>query len=492
MQLLVLGLILILFLHDEALVFVRDLPGWLILLVVFGLKVLLAGGYAAACRVTFRRLLEAPDKKDLRRIERFGGYYRVGVLVLFSLDLYLGLLVLVRNWIEAATGIEHPILIDELAVMLPTLVMWGIGWWVYYPIERRLRDAAINRRLDEGLPIYPIWSRWQFVTSQYRYQILLILLPLLGVITWNEVVQWMGRQGWVGTTELTQTAWTLAGSITIFLFAPVMIRMAWDTAPIPEGALREHLLEMCRTHNVRIRELLLWRTYGGMINAAVMGLIGPLRYILITDGLLQQMHMHHIEAVMAHELGHVRKKHMIWLLVTAVALLSAVEVLGVVFLATNGIGGREIDQMLSVSTDSGGAVLAGLGLFDDRTLLVIGTLAAAVLAWIVGFGWVSRRIERQADTFAVVHLAMERNSDTIDEGDAQTMIDALQHVAGLNSIRIDKHSWRHGSIKWRQDYLKTLAGKPIKGLGIDRLMMWVNVAAVLVVIVTMLLHSWFG
>ena len=492
MQLLVLGLILILYLHDEMSSVVLGLPWWLLLLSVFGLKVLFAGGYAAVCRLTLRRLLASPAKKHLRRIERIGALFRVGVLVLFALDLYLGLLVQLRGWIAAATGVEHPILVDELFVLLPTLAMWGVGWCVYYPIERRLREAAILRNLDQGLPIYPVWSRWQFVLSQYRYQILLILLPLLGIVTWTEIVQWMQRQGWSWVTEGTEAVWTVAGSVTIFLFAPVIIRFAWDTVPLPEGALRDHLMSMCRTHKVRIRELLLWRTYGGMINAAVMGLIGPLRYILITDGLLQQMPMHHVEAVMAHELAHVRKKHMIWLLVAAVAMMSTVEVMSIFFLASNGIGMREIDQLLSVSTESSGVMSAGLGSINEAHLMLVGTLAGAVAAWVMGFGWVSRRIERQADTFAVVHLAKERGDDTINAADAQTMIDALQHVASLNHIRVEKHSWRHGSIKWRQDYLRRLVDRPTRGLAIDRLMRWVNVAAILVVAGTALLHSWLG
>lgn len=494
MQLLILGLFLVLYLHDGLRSFVLDLPVWLMLLCVVGLKVFLAGGYAAACRGTLRRLSTAGAAKYLRRIERIGGVYRVGVLVLFAADLYLGLLVQVRGWIAAFAGIEHAILIDELLVMLPTLAMWGVGWCVYYPIERRLREAALLRSLDQGLPVYPVWSRWQYLLSQYRYQVALILLPLLGVITWTETVGWMVRQEWGWVTAGTEVVWTVAGCVMIFLFAPVIIRLAWDTVPLPEGDLRDHLMTMCKTHRVRIRELLLWRTYGGMINAAVMGLIGPLRYILITDGLLQRMPMHHVEAVMAHELGHVRKRHMIWLLLSAVSLMSVVEVLAILFLASSGIGVEEIDRILATSGDRSGVLMAGswFGSLSQTHLLLLGTLAGAVAAWALGFGWVSRRIERQADTFAVVHLARERDDDTIQAGDAQTMIDALQHVAELNHIRTERHSWRHGSIKWRQDYLKQLGGRPVRGLAIDRQMMWVNVASLMFVAGSVLVHVWLG
>jgi STE24 endopeptidase len=495
MQLLILALFLVLYLHDGMPSLVSDGQGWVLWLWLVGSKLLLAVLYAAACRKALRRLASREAARHLRRIERFGGVYRVGVFVLFVADLYLGLLIQVRDWIEAATGMAHTVLVDELLVMLPTLGMWGVGWCVFYPIERRLREAALLRNLDQGRPVYPVWSRWQFVLSQYRYQVALILLPLLGVIAWTEVVEWMVRRDWAWVPAGTEAVWTVGGCLIVFLFAPVIIRLAWDTVPLPEGEIREHLLAMCRTHRVRIRELLLWRTYGGMINAAVMGLIGPLRYILITDGLLQQMPMPHVEAVMAHELAHIRKRHMIWLLLTAVALMSVVEVSAVVFLVSSGVDLEAVERSLStVAEDAGSVVLAGSGLasLNETHLLLLGTLVGAAAAWVVGFGWVSRRIERQADSFAAAHLARERGGDIIQSGDAQTMIDALQHVAELNHIRTEKHSWRHGSIKWRQDYLRRLVGQPVGRLPIDRQMRWVNVLALVVVAASVLLHIWAG
>ena len=63
----------------------------------------------------------------------------------------------------------------------------------------------------------------------------------------------------------------------------------------------------------------------------------------------------------------------------------------------------------------------------------------------------------------------------VEHEDAQGMIDALQHVADLNHILIEKHSWRHGSIAWRQRYLRSLVGRSVGQLPIDRQMRWINV-----------------
>jgi Zn-dependent protease with chaperone function len=455
-------------------------------------RLCLIGVYALACRWARRGLSRDGAGGRLRKLEKVGAAFRIGGIVLFYLDLHLGLLVLVRGGIGSLTGIAHPVLIDELLVILPTLMYWGAGWCVYYPIERRLREATLIRQLDQGLPIEAVWSRPQYVLSQYRYQIALILLPLLAVIAWQETVEMMVLHDVV--SGAAEPWWTIAGCAAIFLVAPLIIRVAWDTIPLPEGEIRAHLLGMCNAYRVRINELLLWRTYGGMINAAVMGFVGPLRFILVTDGLLQQLPRPHVEAVMAHELAHVRKRHMVWLLVSAVSLMGVVEVLGVVFLAMNGVGVSEIEGAFAVTGPDSGIMLAGFGFpaLTETDALLLLTLACAAAAWALGFGWVSRRIERQADSFAVEHLARERGGDTIAWSDALTMIDALQRVADLNHVRAEKHSWRHGSIRWRQDYLRSLVGRPVGRLGIDRLMRWVNALSLGALLTAIALHAWPG
>jgi STE24 endopeptidase len=494
MQLLILALAMLLFAHDQAPSLVSaDFPWPLLAAVVLVPRLALFGLYHYACRVTGRRLTSRGAARSLRRLELFGGVYRVAGLALFASDLHFGLLVHTRAWITALTGFNQTVLLDELLVMLPTLAMWGLGWWAYYPIDRRLRDASMMRRFDRGQPVYPMWTRRQYVVSQYRYQVALILVPLLAVFAWAEAVQLVVERGWASPD--TEAWWTLGGCVAIFLFAPLMIRLIWDTVPLPDGEVRRHLLNMCKTHRVRVRELLLWRTYGGMINAAVMGLVGPLRFILITDALLQQMPGPHVEAVMAHELAHVRKRHMFWLLVSAVGLMGVIEAAAVIALAVNGVRLDQAGQTLTVTADGADVLAASWGSIpavDSPQAWVLVTVAASVAVWIVAFGWVSRRIERQADSFAVAHFVRERGGDTVEARDAQTMIDALQHVADLNHVRTGRHSWRHGSIQWRQAYLRLLVGGPVNRLPIDRQMRLVNGLSAAAVIAIVALQAWLG
>src|SRR5262249_44127193 len=99
-------------------------------------------------------------------------------------------------------------------------------------------------------------------------------------------------------------------SIGVLLLSPVILRYVWSTQRLPDGPLRERFSRTCQRIGLRYREILLWRTHGLAVNAAVMGFIPSLRYILVSDALLQTMTDEEIEAVFGHEAGHVQHWHL--------------------------------------------------------------------------------------------------------------------------------------------------------------------------------------
>jgi Zn-dependent protease with chaperone function len=271
-----------------------------------------------------------------------------------------------------------------------------------------------------------------------------------------------GVGAWSGLRE----AATIAAAAGVFLFSPLIARAVLDTQSLPQGPLRETLSDVCRRHRIGVRDLLLWNTNGSMINAAVMGLIAPLRYVLITDALLETLRENEVRAVMAHEIGHVRRRHMVWLVLCLLAcfLLAAIAV---------ELPLRSIERTLHL----GSAWDEPLTIFSALMQLVIGL-------WV--FGWICRRFERQADTFAVQHLSglgtpQAMNGHVTSES-VDAMRGALETIAQLNTVDPSRHSWRHGSIRWRQRYLDSIIGKPIAALHIDRLIVGVKIASLVVLV----------
>ena len=470
MQVFILIMVLLLLWHDQQSAAATGalLSGWRLAAAVLVPKLVLALSYAVLCRVAHRQLLRAWTLRWVARLDRLTLLYRLGVLGLWALDLHLGLMPALRR------TISDLILIDELAAMTLTLAMIVFGWWAYYPIDRHLREATLMRRLDSGEPVHAIWTRRQYLLEHLRHQMLLILVPLLVLLAWLEAIyRWAPPEA-----VALQAGLTLGGAATVFLFAPVVIRRLWDTTPLAAGALRSMLVDMCKQHRVRVRELLLWRTFGGLINAAVMGFVGPLRYILLTDALLERLPLKQVEAIMAHELAHVRRHHMFWLLTVAMGTSGLLQTVGMAAAwllpaaapaeAVPVVAGFSVDLLSAVHLISAVAVVAG------------------AICWLLVFGCVSRRFERQADVFAVQHLVRQRaaaqgatdaDAPTVDAQSVRTMVSALENVAQFNHMPTTRRSWRHGSIARRQAYLNSLIGQDVDKLPIDRQVLWIKLAS---------------
>jgi Zn-dependent protease with chaperone function len=363
--------------------------------------------------------------------------------------------------VRAMTG--DLILIDELITLLPALLALGATWWIYFPIENRLVQATLIRRLDEGKPIYPIQSRGQYLLLQVRMHMLLVLAPVLVIAGISEVIDsvWVRWDfGPAGARE----ALTIIAAAGVFLFAPLLARLVLDVQRLPGGELRESLEEVCRRHGVRVRDLLLWRTNGSMINAAVMGVVARLRYVLITDALLEMLRRDQVCAVMAHEVGHVRRHHMVWLIICLMACL---------LLATH---------LVSWPLHMG----AVQGFWPDawNEPLAIAAAVLQLLLALMVFGWVCRRFERQADTFAVQHLSTAEGAhghQAITPQAVHSLRSALGAISFLNTVDPSRHSWRHGSIRWRQRYLDSLVGLPVRQLPIDRMIRRLKWASALII-----------
>lgn len=446
---------------------------WLIALMILP-RALILGLYALGVRWLLKRLPTHRAPLAFIALERAGLAMRFALVALFGAELAAGGLVVLRE------GIGDGLLIDELLFMAPTLLtLLGLAA-LYYPVELRMREAMVLRQLDEGHPLPPVLSRGQFVLNVARHQYAIVLAPLLLIMAWAETLVLL-------EVDQASYGWLMVGGVAVvFLVSPLIIRAIWDTVRLPDGEIRERLLAMCRRHRVGVRELLLWRTFGGMLNAAVMGLFAPLRFILMTDSLIERLPVREVEAVMAHELGHVRRRHIVWLLASAGATIWTLELVAstVLNLALPSPLDGPRDDPAQVEPVLAGVMASILAILADPVIVETTAALVVVGVWALIFGWVSRRYERQADAFAVQHLAMERHEAAgqvgtvvVDPGSVRVVISALQHVAEGNHQPPARPSWRHGSIAWRQAYLRTLIGRPVLDLPIDRVVRRINIAA---------------
>lgn len=353
------------------------------------------------------------------------------------------------GWLDVVRAVlGNLVLVDEVIAALPVLAVMTGTWWSMYAIDRRLREALLIRDLDDGRPIHALPSRGAYVFAALRHQAALVLVPIMAIGAWNELVERSVRR-WEPPDWFPVAAVQLAGIVVVLTLIPAVLRRVWDTVRLGPGPLRDTLERMCREHGVKVRELLVWRTHGGMVNGAVMGLFGPLRYVLLTDALLENLTPVQVEAVMAHELAHVRRRHMLWLGIAALGSIGLINILCEVLL-------RRADASWAATEWARG-----------------GAGVVSVVLGLVLFGFVSRRFEWQADAFAAQHLSGYRaaagpQSTPITSDAVLAMCGALATVAQFNHIPMSRFTWRHGSIADRRRRLERLLGQPADRLRPDR------------------------
>lgn len=406
--------------------------------------------------------------------------------------------------------------LPSLAATVPFITSCLLTWAALYPIDRAIRQIALEIQLFRGQPVRAVWSLGAYLMYNLRHQLLFIFAPMLLILIARDVLEVydVRLQRYFRYEHAPEIA--LGGATAIVaLITPALLRHIWITQRLPDGPLRDRLLVLCRRLRLRCREILIWRSGGMLVNAAVMGIIAPLRYVLITDAMLEQMDDTRIEAVFGHEAGHVKRHHIAYFMLFAMisgCLLTVVSV-----------------QQRSLSPEA------------FNTLLWI-TGGALAIKWAVIFGWVSRHFERQADIFGVRTLAVAGvpcavscqlhgepllaaepgteneearpgapgpttavlnapwrtasptenplRSDKLCSTAAEVFGQTLNEVANLNGIPAETRSWRHSSIASRARFVEQLAADPRATARFERRVSRIKLGILVAAAVSALWAAW--
>jgi len=226
----------------------------------------------------------------------------------------------------------------------------------------------------------------------------------------------------------------------LFLLPSLIIRL-WNCSPLPASDLRKRIDHVLEKQGIKFSDIMLWSTGESMAcTAAVMGILPGFRYILLTPCLIRFLQPEEIEAVIAHEVEHVRRKHILWyviLLVCYSAVLYRLSDPLVTWLLSN----SSLTRLFLVADEVPGPVLSLLGAIPLAILIVL------YFRFLIGY--FMRNFERQADMAAFkVH------------GHPFFLINALKKVAFLSGIDPTKPNWHHYSISERIVFLEKAYQNP--------------------------------
>jgi hypothetical protein len=179
---------------------------------------------------------------------------------------------------------------------------------------------------------------------------------------------------------------------------------------------------------------MLWPLFGGeMLTAGIIGILPKWRYILITRGLLGLLNFDELKAVVAHEIGHVRRHHMLFYLAFFLCysvLAYALNDLVLLIVLRNPI---VLEWALSSETMNA-TLLSALYSLPMVFILVV------YFRYI--FGFFLRNSERQADLYALQLI-----------GHPYPLVSSLRKIAFHSGQSEDLPSWHHYSIGQRIEFL---------------------------------------
>jgi len=251
-----------------------------------------------------------------------------------------------------------------------------------------------------------------------RFKGLLVALslgfPLLVLVL--KLIEWTGSYWWI-----LSAAVAIVFQLLLMLIAPAVIMPLFNKfTPLPEGSLRERLFALARRTDFPTRsiEVMDGSKRSRHSNAFFTG-FGRLRKIVLFDTLTTQLAEPELESVLAHEIGHYKKRHVVKLL--------GVSIFGV-FIGFAAVAWLARQEWLYRAF--GFAYHAGFAAAN----LVPAMLLFALLAGTISF-WFSplvhlwsRRFEYEADAFARA---------TMD--DAQPLIQALRKLTEKNLSNLTPH-----------------------------------------------------
>lgn len=329
-----------------------------------------------------------PVPKDLEDVYNLEEYqksqsykrtnYKFGILTsTFSLALMLGFLVLGGfGWVDTivANVTSSPIL---QALLFFGIVMIGsdifstpFSYYQTFVIEEKF---GFNKTTLKT-----------FIIDKIKGWLMIIVFGglILSLVIW--FFQWAGIHFWLYT-------WGLIAVFTLFmnlLYSRLIVPIFNKQKPLESGSLREKIQTYADKVDFELTNIFVINgsKRSTKANAYFSG-FGKEKRVTLYDTLINDLDEDEIVAVLAHEIGHYKRKHIIFNLITSILLTGLM-----LFLLSLFINNPSISLAIGVDRPSFHAALIGFGILYSPISEITGLL----------MNHFSRKFEYQADDFAKI------------------------------------------------------------------------------------------
>ncbi len=294
-----------------------------------------------------------------------------------------------------------------------------------------------------GLPFkyyetFVIEQKYGFNTTTHKTFIMDIIKSfMLGILIGTPLL-WLIFQFYQSTLELFWLySWLIIMVFVLFFnlfYTKLIVPIFNKLNPLPDGELKESILAFCNKVNFPLKEIAVMdasrRSTKG--NAYFSG-FGKNKRIVLFDTLLNQLTNDEIVAVLAHEIGHYKHKHIIKSLI-----LGFLQIGLTLFILSLFIHSRELSLALGSNQASFHLGIIAFGILYTPFSTIIS----------IFFNWLSRKNEFQADNFAAQNFS------------GMALISALKKLASANYSHLTPHPlfvkihYSHPPLKERIEFIE--------------------------------------
>ncbi|OGR12645.1 MAG: peptidase [Desulfobacula sp. GWF2_41_7] len=384
---------------------------------------MISAGFFGLCHISFKHIERFASQRPYANIDHLIqkriSSLSVSALILFALNIYWFKLTLIFSGIKFFEILPTFKAVIFIGLYLLYLVMI---WNSAYPVQNRYFAGSVSKK------DYLLSNIWFSLPAFLPWLCLSITTDFLNLLPWQPFKDFLN---------------SLAGEIgyisfflfVIAVFGPVFIRKIWNCKPLEQGYTRSRIENICKKAGLAYSDILKWDLFGGnMMTAGVMGLIGRFRYLLVTPALMKVLSDQELDAVMLHEIGHVRKYHMVFYLL----LFAGFMVCNFIFF--------EPVMLLLYLPEPVYQLFSWVGVERGTAypiLICMTLIGAFILYFRFIFGFFMRNFERQADLHVFEFTQ-----------DGSALISTFHKIASYSRQSVDKPNWHHYSIGQRIGFLE--------------------------------------
>jgi Zn-dependent protease with chaperone function len=399
----------------------------------FLILILLWFGFALFCRYGFSRIAAGYARGDapVSQGQLSSAYQRMTArlsilsIVFFAIALYL---LDLKYWLLKVPGFSTLSILPGLAAIALFFGFLSTVWYFGYDLYRSFFTSPL--------------TRWGYIISQVKLNVPIIFpwalitlcYDILSLLTWPSLRR-------IYESPTGQFLFFALFLVLLVIFFPPLIKYFWGCSPLPRGEKRARIEDFFKSQGFQYREILRWPLLEGRImTAGVMGLAPRFRYILITDSLLQVLSLEEIKAVMAHEMGHIHYKHLLFYVLFVLGYMAISFGLFDITFSLMALQPWLYDLLSSQKQ-------VNVSLF--YLVLSVPIILSIVLYFRYIMGFFMRNFERQADLYSAKLV-----------GDAAPTIMSLEKIAAASGMSRSQPSWHHFSIAERVEFLWRSSQEP--------------------------------